>query len=986
MPLAAAYCGGATSVCAPAAAKRQHKVATFLGVRHGSISTGGFSCRAVANRFLLARHHGLRTSSFVDAMSCTSSDTEAFVTAVSNLLNYQPADRSSVKPVVSAVFERFTERAIKTVMLAQREAKALGKVEVGTEQLLLGLIAEDRAREGFLRSGVTIERAREAARALSGQDGEILPDNKPATDVPFSAGSKRVFEVALESSKTMGHNYIAPEHIALALFAVDEDGPASKVLERIGLKREKLQSEAVSRLQGELAKDGRTPFAPLVVPEKTAAGTGTASKRTVGRKDKGALVDFCVDVTARAREGKIDPVIGRDKEVQRVVQILARRTKNNPMLLGEPGVGKTAIAEGLALRIANSNVPEFLIDKRVMSLDMGLLLAGAKERGELESRVTNLIDEVKKSGNVILLIDEVHTLVGSGSVGRGGSSGAGLDIANLLKPPLARGELQCIGATTIKEHRRHIEKDKALARRFQPVMVDEPSQEDTVQILMGLRDKYEDHHKCIISVEAIEAAVSLSARYIADRFLPDKAIDLLDEAGSRARIGSFKRRKENQVAILSRSPSEYWQEIRAVQTFQESVLAPQVSGISQSSSGDGQANSGFLETGLLTSDSQDATSLNLRSLLNSDVFEEGPVIVGPAEIASVASLWSGIPVEQLTVDEQNKLINLEEVLRNQVVGQDDAVNAIARAVRRARVGLKDPNRPIAAMLFCGPTGVGKTELTKALATHYFGSESAMVRLDMSEYMERHTVSKLIGSPPGYIGYGDGGTLTEAVRRRPFTVILLDEIEKAHPDVFNILLQVFEDGHLTNSQGRKVSFKNTLLVMTSNIGSTAIAKGGSNRIGFTFTDDAHGGKYAALRDLVMEELKAHFQPELLNRLDDVVVFRSLEKTDVREIVEIMLKETRERLLKLGIGLEVSEAMVKLICDQGYDRSYGARPLRRAIIQLVEDKVSEELLGETYMAGDTALVDLDETGNPAIIHHNKPDRCRDGLCVSVRTNSL
>ncbi|MCO5575798.1 hypothetical protein L7F22_029603 [Adiantum nelumboides] len=967
---------------AAAVAKRQHKGATFFNVRHCSVP---LSCRAAANRFCLARHQGLRTSGSVDAISCSPSDTEAFFSAVSRLLDSHGIQGGSIKPVVSAVFERFTERAIKTVMLAQREAKALGKAEVGTEQLLLALIAEDRASEGFLRSGVTIERAREAARALSGLNAsDAVPDNKPATDVPFSVGSKRVFEVALESSKTMGHNYIAPEHIALALFAVDENGPASRVLERLGLKREKLQTEAVSRLQGELAKDGRTPFVPLAVPEKTAAGTGTMSKRTVGRKEKGALADFCVDITARASEGRIDPVIGRDREVQRVVQILARRTKNNPMLLGEPGVGKTAIAEGLALRIVDSNVPEFLLGKRVMSLDMGLLLAGAKERGELELRVTNLIDEVKKSGNVILLIDEVHTLVGSGSVGRGGSGGAGLDIANLLKPQLARGELQCIGATTVVEHRRHIEKDKALARRFQPVMVDEPSQEDAIQILLGLRDKYESHHKCIITAEAVEAAVSLSARYIADRFLPDKAIDLLDEAGSRARINACKRRRENQVAILSRSPTEYWQEIRAVQAFQESVLVPQVSVVPELSSGSRGSVSEFVETGLASTEAQDDTSLNLRSLLSSDDFENGPIVVGPAEIASVASLWSGIPIEQLTIDEQNKLINLEEVLQGRVVGQNDAVSAIARAVRRARVGLKDPNRPIAAMLFCGPTGVGKTELTRALAEHYFGSESAMVRLDMSEYMERHTVSKLIGSPPGYVGYGDGGTLTEAVRRRPFTVILLDEIEKAHPDVFNILLQVFEDGHLTDSQGRKVSFKNTLLVMTSNIGSTAIAKGQSNRIGFTFIDQTDGGKYTALRELVMEELKSYFRPELLNRLDDVVVFRSLEKADVREIVEIMLRETKDRLLKLGVGLEISEAIVKLICDQGYDRTYGARPLRRAIIQLVEDKVSEALLAENYLAGDTALVDLDETGNPVVVHHYKPDRCHDALCVSVRTN--
>ncbi|KAG0600738.1 hypothetical protein M758_11G057600 [Ceratodon purpureus] len=620
------------------------------------------------------------------------------------------------------------------------------------------------------------------------------------------------------------------------------------------------------------------------MPQKAAAGA-SASKRSSTRKEKGALNDFCVDITAQAAEGKIDPVIGRDKEVQRVVQILARRTKNNPILLGEPGVGKTAIAEGLAMRICKGEVPDFLIGKRVMSLDMGLLLAGAKERGELETRVTSLIEETRSAGNVILLIDEVHTLVGSGSVGRGGSAGAGLDIANLLKPALARGELQCIGATTLDEHRKHIEKDKALARRFQPVMVLEPSQEDAITILMGLRSRYEEHHRCHITSEAVEAAVHLSSRYIADRFLPDKAIDLLDEAGSRARINSFRKRKELQTSILTKSPSEYWREIRAVQASQETALVTAtgstdslVEDSSRSSPTESRGAEG--DNDLLSVPDNDILDASIVS--DDEEFAEGPVVVGPAEIAAVASMWSGIPVEQLTSDEQMKLMNLEKLLQTRVVGQDDAVNAISRAVRRARVGLKDPNRPIAAMLFCGPTGVGKTELTKALAQHYFGSEESMIRLDMSEYMERHTVSKLVGSPPGYVGYGEGGVLTEAVRRRPFTVILMDEIEKAHPDVFNMLLQIFEDGHLTDSQGRKVSFKNVLIVMTSNIGSQQIAKGGSNRIGFTVynSDEEDGGKYSQLKDLVTDELKGYFRPELLNRLDEVVVFRSLEKSQVR----------------------------------------------------------------------------------------------------------
>ncbi|KAL3681430.1 hypothetical protein R1sor_024386 [Riccia sorocarpa] len=954
------------------------------------------SCALAARKSLpsshgFRSHEGLRISSHVDVPHSISFS-EGFDAAVNSSLALRDSpegETSTSSPsrgVVTAVFERFTERAIRSVMLAQREAKAQGRGEVGTEQLLLGLIAEDRGKEGFLRTGVTIERAREAVRGLTiERTGGTLSPDKPATEVPFSHGSKRVFEAALEHSKQMGHNYIAPEHITIALLAVDNGG-ATLVMDRLGLSKDKLHAEAVNRLQDELSKEGRAASSSVAVPQKAAAGATTSTKRAGTRKEKGALNDFCTDLTARAADGKIDPVIGRDKEVQRVVQILARRTKNNPILLGEPGVGKTAIAEGLALRIVNGTVPEFLIGKRVMSLDMGLLLAGAKERGELETRVTSLIEETKTAGNVVLLIDEVHTLVGSGSVGRGGSSGAGLDIANLLKPALARGQLQCIGATTLDEHRKHIEKDKALARRFQPVMVNEPTQDDAVEILLGLRSRYEEHHKCRITREAVEAAVYLSSRYIPDRFLPDKAIDLLDEAGSRARINAFRRRKERQVSILSQSPSEYWQEIRNVQAAQEAALVS-TTGVTDYTS---ENSSGPVGSSVSTVEKNDSESAGA-NLLAEDDMVDGPVVVGPAEIAHVASMWSGVPVEQLTTDEQLKLLDLEKSLRTRVVGQDDAVSAISRAVRRARVGLKDPDRPIAAMLFCGPTGVGKTELTKALAQHYFGAEEAMIRLDMSEYMERHTVSKLIGSPPGYIGYDDGGALTEAVRRRPFTVILMDEIEKAHPDVFNILLQIFEDGHLTDSQGRTVSFKNSLIIMTSNVGSQAIAKGGGNQIGFTFSDEADGGRYSALKTMVMDELKGYFRPELLNRLDEVVVFRSLEKSQVREIVDIMLEETKGRLRARGIGLEITEAVIHLICEQGYDRAYGARPLRRALTGIVEDNVSEALLAEEYDAGDTALVDIDETGNPVVVRHKKPDRCDHGLCldvlkpVDVRTSS-
>lgn len=663
-----------------------------------------------------------------------------------------------------------------------------------------------------------------------------------------------------------------------------------------------------------------------------------------------------------------------------MVQILGRRTKNNPILLGEPGVGKTAIAEGLAISIIQGNVPDFLQGKRVMSLDIGLLVSGAKERGELEMRVTSLIDEIQKAGNVILLIDEVHTLVGSGSGSTGKArNGAGLDIANLFKPVLARGQLQCIAATTLDEHRKYIEKDGALARRFQPVLVDEPSQDDAVKILVGLLEKYEDYHKCRFTSEAVDAAVHLSARYIQDRYLPDKAIDLIDEAGSQAHIKACNRKKKQQASILSKSPSEYWREIREVQKYHETAPSVRVKKHLPKQAG----RSGDISIPSTLGSDVEVVPLPATSTILSDFeYDNGPVVVGPDDIAAIASMWSGIPVEQLTAHEQLKLIGIEKQLQTRVVGQKEAISAIARALRRARLGLNDPDRPIATMLFCGPTGVGKTELTKALAESYFGSVASMIRLDMSEYMERHTVSKLIGSPPGYVGYGEGGTLTEAVRRRPFTVILLDEIEKAHPDIFNILLQIFEDGRLSDSQGRRVSFKNTIIIMTSNIGSKAIVNGRSNgTFGFGVNN---GDRHRSLKALVNEKVKAYFRPELLNRMDEVVIFHSLQKKQVREILGLMLKETREQLACAGIGLEVSEAVFNLVCKEGYDRRYGARPLKRALTRLVEDAVSEAFLSDSYQAGDTAIVDLDASGNP-IVTHQKPDQHENGICLSVMTST-
>ncbi|RVW81982.1 Chaperone protein ClpD, chloroplastic [Vitis vinifera] len=854
-------------------------------------------------------------------------------------------------PRISAVFERFTERAIKAVIFSQREAKALGRNMVFTQHLLLGLVAEDRSLDGFLGSGITIDDARDAVRSIwhDYNDSSIIsgiPSSQTSvassTDVPFSISTKRVFEAAIEYSRTMGYNFIAPEHIAIGLFTVD-DGSAGRVLKRLGANVNHLAAVAVSRLQGELAKDGSEPSATFKGMQGKSFSGKAAIVKSSGKKK---------DLTARATDGLIDPVIGRDMEVQRVVQILCRRTKNNPILLGESGVGKTAIAEGLAISIAEADVPSFLLTKRIMSLDIGLLMAGTKERGELEARVTTLISDILKSGNIILFIDEVHMLVGSGIAGRG-NKGSGLDIASLLKPSLGRGQLQeqfigvatplphnavakwigsllwftmseyylhclihqCFASTTIDEYVKLFEKDKALARRFQPVLINEPSQEEAVRILLGLREKYEAHHKCRFTLEAINAAVHLSARYIPDRRLPDKAIDLIDEAGSKARMEAYKRKKEKQTSVLLKSPDDYWQEIRAVKAMHEMVMASKLKNCNGASC------------------MEDGSTVLFESPLPSMSDDNEPIVVGPNEIAVVASLWSGIPVQQITADERMLLVGLHEQLRKRVVGQDNAIASISRAVKRSRVGLKDPNRPIAAMLFCGPTGVGKTELAKALAACYFGSEAAMVRLDMSEYMEQHSVSKLIGSPPGYVGYGEGGTLTEAIRRQPFTVVLLDEIEKAHPDIFNILLQMFEDGHLTDSQGRRVLFRNALVVMTSNVGSAAIAKGRQSSIGFSIADD-EPTSYAGMKALMLE------------------------------ILNTMLQEVKERLSSLGIGMEVSVSVIDLLCQQGYDKNYGARPLRRAVTLIIEDPLSEALLTEEYQPGDIAVVDLDASGNPFV----------------------
>jgi ATP-dependent Clp protease ATP-binding subunit ClpC len=808
------------------------------------------------------------------------------------------------------MFERFTEKAIKVIMLAQEEARRLGHNFVGTEQILLGLIGEGTgvAAKVLKSMGVNLKDARIEVEKIIGRGSGFV-----AVEIPFTPRAKRVLELSLEEARQLGHNYIGTEHLLLGLIREGE-GVAARVLENLGVDLTKVRTQVI-RMLGETA-------------EVTAGASG-------GRTKTPTLDEFGSNLTQLAADGKLDPVVGRQKEIERVIQILGRRTKNNPVLIGEPGVGKTAIAEGLAQRIATADIPDILEDKRVVTLDIGLLVAGTKYRGEFEERLKKIMDEIRQAGNVILVIDEVHTLIGAGA-----AEGA-IDAANILKPALARGELQCIGATTLDEYRKHIERDAALERRFQPVMVGEPSVDETIEILYGLRERYEQHHKLKILDEALEAAAKLSDRYISDRFLPDKAIDLVDEAGSRVRL------LNSQLPPAAR---ELEKELSRVRKAKEDAVRSQ----------------DFDQAGELR-DREMELKDQIRSLAankkNDITTEEGP-FVDAEEIAHIVASWTGVPVNKLTESESEKLMHMEDTLHQRLIGQEDAVKAVSRAIRRARVGLKNPNRPIASFVFSGPTGVGKTELTKALAAYFFGSEDAMIRLDMSEYMERHTVSKLIGSPPGYVGYNEGGQLTEAVRRRPYTVVLFDEIEKAHPDVFNMLLQILEDGRLTDAKGRTVDFKNTLLIMTSNIGSKVIEKGGGG-LGFDFAEDVAESQYNRIRSLVNEELKQYFRPEFLNRLDEIIVFRQLNKEEVKEISEIMLKDVFKRLVEKEIELTVSDKFKERLIEEGYNPAYGARPLRRAIMRLLEDVLAEEILSGRIKEGDLALVDIDEENKVVVL---------------------
>jgi len=821
------------------------------------------------------------------------------------------------------MFERFTEKAIKVIMLAQEEARRLGHNFVGTEQILLGLIGEGTgvAAKVLKSLGVNLKDSRIEVEKIIGRGSGFV-----AVEIPFTPRAKRVLELSLEEARQLGHNYIGTEHLLLGLIREGE-GVAARVLENLNIDLTKVRTQVI-RMLGETAE------------------VGSGSNSSKGNLKTATLDEFGTNLTKLASESKLDPVVGRYAEIDRVVQILGRRTKNNPVLIGEPGVGKTAIAEGLAQRIQLGDIPDILEDKRVLTLDIGLLVAGTKYRGEFEERLKKIMEEIKSAGNVILVIDEVHTLIGAGA-----AEGA-IDAANILKPALARGELQCIGATTLDEYRKHIERDAALERRFQPVMVGEPSIEDTIEILKGLRERYEQHHRLKITDDALEAAAHLGDRYISDRFLPDKAIDLIDEAGSRVRL------------INSKLPPEAKQidkELRQIQKQkEESVRDQNFDQAGQLREKEMELSAKIKEVleNKKESTTENDSTIDTNRLKNDPKLLQNPM-VSEEDVAHIVASWTGVPVQKLTETESVKLLNMEETLHQRLIGQDEAVKAVSRAIRRARVGLKNPNRPIASFIFSGPTGVGKTELTKSLASYFFGSEEAMIRLDMSEFMERHTVSKLIGSPPGYVGFNEGGQLTEAVRRRPYTVVLFDEVEKAHPDVFNLLLQLLEDGRLTDSKGRTVDFKNTLLIMTSNIGSKVIEKGGGG-LGFEFSGDSiEDSQYNRIKSLVNEELKQYFRPEFLNRLDEIIVFRQLTKNEVKEIAEIMLQEVFVRLHDKGIKLNVTDAFKERLVEEGYNPSYGARPLRRAVMRLLEDSLAEEVLSGRIKDGDNALVDIDES---------------------------
>lgn len=780
------------------------------------------------------------------------------------------------------MFERFTEKAIKVIMLAQEEARRLGHNFVGTEQILLGLIGEGTgvAAKTLKALNVTLKVAREKVEEIIGRGSGFV-----SVEIPFTPRAKRVLELSWDEARQLGHNYIGTEHLLLGLVREGE-GVAVRVLENIRVDLSRIRSNVIRML-------GESTSAPM---SHTRTKTPT-------------LDEFGTNLTQLAEETKLDPVVGREKEIERVIQILGRRTKNNPVLIGEPGVGKTAIAEGLAIKISSSEVPDILADKRIMTLDIGSLVAGTKYRGEFEERLKKIIDEIKNAGNVIIVVDEVHTLIGAGA-----AEGA-VDAANILKPALARGELQCIGATTLDEYRKHIEKDAALERRFQPVMIDEPSVAETIEILKGLRERYEAHHHLKITDDALVACARLAERYISDRYLPDKAIDLMDEASSRVRL---------RHTSLPPTVKEFEKEVKLLNKQKEEAIKAQY--FEKASRLRDKEQTLKEKINALTTEWKNVKGINIQS------------VVHETDIAEVVAAWTRIPIAKLKEEETERLMKMEDILHQRVIGQHEAIITISKAIRRARAGLKNPRRPIGSFIFSGPSGVGKSELAKALADFFFGSEDSMIRLDMSEYMERHTVSKLIGSPPGYVGYQEGGQLTEAVRRKPYSVVLFDEIEKAHPDVFNILLQILEDGRLTDAKGRTVDFKNIIIIMTSNVGARAIQKGS----GLGFQIGGTENEYKKMKEIVMEELKQNFRPEFINRLDEIIVFHSLTKEEIKKIADIMLVDVKKRLKEQDINITFSESIREMLIKEGYDPKSGARPLRRAISNLIEDPLSEQLL--------------------------------------------
>ncbi|NLP36032.1 MAG: ATP-dependent Clp protease ATP-binding subunit [Firmicutes bacterium] len=795
------------------------------------------------------------------------------------------------------MFGRFTQRAQKVLLLAQEEAVRFAHNFVGTEHILLGLVREGEgiAAKVLLSLGVDLAKVRAEIEKMIGKGKQ----ESSTQNLNYTPRAKKVIELAIEEGRNLGHNYVGTEHLLLGLIREGE-GIAAQVLANMGVDLGKARKSVLAHL-------GSSPGGH---PGGGEQATATPTLDQFGR-----------DLTKLAQEGKLDPVIGRETEIERVIQVLSRRTKNNPCLIGEPGVGKTAIAEGLAQRIVEGNVPETIKDKRVVTLELAAVVAGTKYRGEFEERLKKLMDEVLNAGNVIIFIDELHTIIGAGA-----AEGA-IDASNILKPALARGEMQAIGATTLDEYRKHIERDPALERRFQPIMVGEPNREESLAILKGLRDRYEAHHRVNIEDEALEAAVNLSDRYITDRFLPDKAIDLIDEAASKVRMKTYTappdlKEKEERLETLR-------QEKESAVRSQEFELAAKLR------------------------DKEQQLKAELENLKKE--WEQNKVkdtqSVTAEDIAEIVAAWTGIPVNQLKQEETERLLNMEDILHERVIGQDEAVKAVSRAIRRAHAGLKDPKRPIGSFIFLGPTGVGKTELARALAESLFGDEDAMIRLDMSEYMEKHTTARLIGSPPGYVGYDEGGQLTEKVRRKPYSVVLFDEIEKAHPDVFNVLLQVLEDGRLTDGKGRTVDFRNTVLIMTSNVGASQLRK--QTSLGFRASDPEKS--YEDMKDQVMDELKRTFRPEFLNRIDEIIVFHALEEEHLAEIVTLMLKDLKGRLDDHGIGLEVTEAAKAFLAKEGYDPTYGARPLRRVIQRKIEDEISELLLRGEYTRGDVVRIE-------------------------------